>query len=88
MIGTIICPPIVGSFLYQDKPISIFDGHHHTCVYAVYIVKKSSIHITTNHHVYNICIHSTTKFKVIPLLCTHIESYVFSTVHSHRVVRI
>ena len=32
-------------------------------------------------NVFIVCIRNTTMFKLIPLLCTHIYSYMFSTVH-------
>ena len=32
-------------------------------------------------NVFIVCIRNTTVFKLIPLLCTHVYSYMFSTVH-------
>ena len=34
-----------------------------------------------------VCIRNTAMFKLIPLLCTHVYSYMFSIVHPTRVVR-
>ena len=34
-----------------------------------------------------VCVRYTAMFKLIPLLCTHVYSYMFSTVHPTRVVR-
>ena len=31
-----------------------------------------------------VCLHNTAIFKLIPLLCTHVYSYMFSTVHPPR----
>ena len=35
-------------------------------------------------NVFIVCIRNTTVFKLIPLLCTHGYSYMFSTVHPPR----
>jgi hypothetical protein len=35
-------------------------------------------------NVFIVCIHNTTVFKLIPLLCTHVYSYMFSTMHPPR----
>ena len=32
-------------------------------------------------NVFNVCIRNTAVFKLIPLLCTHVYLYMFSTVH-------
>ena len=32
-------------------------------------------------NVFIVCIRSTAMFKLIPLMCTHVYSYMFSTVH-------
>ena len=32
-------------------------------------------------NVFIVCMHNTAVFKLIPLLCTHVYSYTFSTVH-------
>ena len=32
-------------------------------------------------NVFVVCIRNTAMFKLIPLLCTHVYSYMFSTVH-------
>jgi hypothetical protein len=32
-------------------------------------------------NVFTVCIRNTAMFKLIPLLCTHVYSYMFSTVH-------
>jgi pentatricopeptide repeat protein len=34
--------------------------------------------------VFIVCICNTTVFKLIPLLCTHVYSYMFSTMHPSR----
>ena len=35
-------------------------------------------------NVFIVCICNTTLFKLIPLLCTHVYSYMFSTMHPPR----
>ena len=39
------------------------------------------MYVTINHNMYTICIRNTARSKSIPLMCTHIYSYMFSTVH-------
>jgi hypothetical protein len=39
-------------------------------------------------NVFIVCICNTAVFKLIPLLCTHVYSYMFSTVHPPRVAHI
>jgi hypothetical protein len=36
-------------------------------------------------NVFIVCIRNTARSKSIPLLCTHVDSYKFSTVHPPRV---
>jgi hypothetical protein len=38
------------------------------------------MYITTKVKLCNICIHAIIKFKSIPLMCTHVESYVFGMI--------
>ena len=35
-------------------------------------------------NVFIVCIRNTAMFKLIPLLCTHVYSYMFNTVHPPR----
>ena len=39
----------------------------------------------TIYNVFIVCIRNTAMFKLIPVLCTNIYSYMFSTVHPPRV---
>ena len=39
------------------------------------------MYVTINYNMYTICIHNTARSKTIPLMCTHVYSYMFSTVH-------
>ena len=43
------------------------------------------MYVTMNYNMYTICIRNTARSKTIPLLCTHVYSYMFSTVHPPRV---
>ena len=40
---------------------------------------------TINYNMYTICIRNTARSKLIPLLCTHLYSYMFSIVHPPRI---
>ena len=51
-------------------------GHYHTRTYIVSFLEVLHIYITTSFNLCSICIHSTTKFKLISLLCTHVYSYI------------
>ena len=54
--------------------------------YKHYIFSKDPSYmyiLTMSYNLCNICIHSTTKFKLITLLCTHIHSYMLWKVHPH-----
>ena len=42
------------------------------------------MYVTINYNMYTICIRNTARSKSIPLLCTHVYSYMFSTVHPPR----
>jgi hypothetical protein len=42
------------------------------------------MYVTINYNMYTICIRNTARSKSIPLLCTHVGSYKFSTVHPPR----
>ena len=39
------------------------------------------MYIIINYNMYTICIRNTSRSKLIPLLCTHVYSYIFRTVH-------
>ena len=39
------------------------------------------MYVTINYNIYTICIRNTARSKSIPLLCTHVYSYMFSIVH-------
>jgi hypothetical protein len=39
------------------------------------------MYVTINYNMYTICIRNMARSKSIPLLCTHVGSYKFSTVH-------
>jgi hypothetical protein len=39
------------------------------------------MYVTINYNMYTICIRNTARSKSIPLLCTHVGSYKFSTMH-------
>ena len=39
------------------------------------------MYVTINYNMYTICICNTTRSKLIPLLCTHVYSYMFRKVH-------
>ena len=39
------------------------------------------MYVTINYNMYTICIRNTARSKSIPLLCTHVYSYMFSIVH-------
>ena len=39
------------------------------------------MYVTINYNMYTICIRNTTRSKLIPLLCTHVYSYMFRKVH-------
>ena len=43
------------------------------------------MYVTINYNIYTICIRNMARSKSIPLLCTHVYSYMFSTVHPLRV---
>ena len=45
------------------------------------------MYVTINYNMYTICIRNTARSKSIPLLCTHVYSYMFSTVHPQRLYR-
>ena len=42
------------------------------------------MYVTINYNMYTICIRNTARSKLIPLLCTHVYSYMFSIVHPPR----
>ena len=42
------------------------------------------MYVTINYNMYTICVRNTARSKTIPLMCTHVYSYVFSTVHPPR----
>ena len=53
------------------------------CEYNCCILSRRPpyIFITTSHNLCDICIHSTGKFNLIALLCTHVNSYILWKVH-------
>ena len=42
------------------------------------------MYVTINYNMYTICIRNTARSKTIPLMCTHVYSYMFNTVHPPR----
>ena len=42
------------------------------------------MYVTMNYNMYTICICNTARSKTIPFMCTHVYSYMFSTVHPPR----
>ena len=42
------------------------------------------MYVTINYNIYTICIRNTARSKSIALMCTHVYSYMFSTVHPPR----
>ena len=44
------------------------------------------MYVTINYNMHTICIRNMAKSKSIPLMCTHVYSYMFSTVHPPRVI--
>ena len=39
------------------------------------------MYVTINYNMSTICIRNTARSKSIPLMCTHVYSYMFSKVH-------
>ena len=52
--------------------------------YCILFKGLPCMYITINYNMYTICIRNMARSKSIPLLCTHIYSYMFSTVHPRR----
>ena len=46
------------------------------------------MYVTINYNMYTICIRNMARSKSIPLLCTHIYSYMFSTMHPPRLAHL
>ena len=44
----------------------------------------SYMYVIINYNKYTICIRNTERSKSMPLMCTHVYSYMFSTVHPLR----
>ena len=52
--------------------------------YCIFFKGLPYMYVTINYNMFIICIRNTTKSKTIPLMCTHVYSYMFSTVHPPR----
>ena len=52
--------------------------------YCILFTGLPYMYVTINYNMYSICMHNTTGSKSIPLLCTHVYSYMFSIVHPPR----
>ena len=68
------------------REVTCLDTFVYKCVLFEYMFNVSIREYFSVINVFIVCIRNTAMFKLIPFLCTHVYSYMFSTVHPLRIV--